>query len=73
MCPQPGLSAFSSEWNATYGTFSAGLNSSDYPLHWSDHVIDLYGRTNRGMSGIIYSYRSVSGPVVRLLYVHVVY
>ena len=57
------LSVYSPEWNATYGTFSKGLDINEEPIYWDPDVVSLYGRTNRGMSGIILSYRNSIGYV----------
>ena len=57
------LSVYSAEWNVTYGTFSEGLDIDEVPVHWNPDVVSLYGRTNRGMSGIILSYRNSIGYV----------
>ena len=51
-----GLSRFSSNWNNSYGTFSVGLNGT-VPVKWNASVIDYYGHTNRGMSGLVLSLR----------------
>lgn len=57
------LSRYCPDWNATYGSFSEGIDADDQPIHWPDDVMTLYGRTNRGMSGIILSYRNSIGYV----------
>ena len=60
------LSAISPEWNASYGTFYEGLNEffgGSRPIHWNESVIKYYGRTNRGMTGIVFSYRFSIGYV----------
>lgn len=55
------LSDFSEYWANTYGNFSAGLDEeTDLPVHWDPGVIALYGRTGRGMSGLILSYTGVA-------------
>ena len=51
------LSHFSSRWNETYGSFSEGLDENDNPIKWNNSVIKLYGRTTRGVSGALLSYR----------------
>jgi ABC-type phosphate transport system substrate-binding protein len=50
------LSSFSSEWNRTYGTFADGLDADEQPIHWNSSVVRFYGRTNRGMTGMVFSY-----------------
>ena len=49
------LSFFSAEWNQTYGTFAEGLDEFDNPINWDPHVVQLFGRTTRGMTGMIFS------------------
>lgn len=50
------LSARSREWEDAYGTFSAGYNFNlREPYHWNKTVIELFGKTNRGISGLIMS------------------
>ena len=58
------LSRFSPSWNATYGRFSEGVDDvTGEPVKWNSSVIDAYARTNRGMSGILLSYRYAIGYV----------
>ncbi|KAK2151738.1 hypothetical protein LSH36_353g08046 [Paralvinella palmiformis] len=61
------LSAISPEWNATYGIFYEGVKvyfgGKEEPIHWNSSVIRYYGRSNRGMTGIIFSYRFSIGYV----------
>ena len=57
------LCRYSSAWNESYGRFSEGLDQNEEPYHWSADVMSLYGRTNRGMSGIVLSYRNSIGYV----------
>ena len=52
------LSAFSAEWRDTLGVFAEGVHEgNESAVHWNDSVIKLWGRTNRGVSGIVLSYR----------------
>ncbi|KAK3104494.1 hypothetical protein FSP39_003380, partial [Pinctada imbricata] len=52
------LSAFSSEWHDAYGQFSRGLDSdTDKPYNWNESVISYYGNQNRGVSGLILSFK----------------
>ena len=51
------LSSFSRAWNDTYGTFADGLNDKEEPVRWNSSVVKFYARTNRGMTGLVYSYR----------------
>lgn len=51
------LSAFSDDWRDTMGVFADGLNDDEKPIRWNDSVVTLWGRTNRGVSGIVLSYR----------------
>ena len=55
------LSSFSSEWNETYGTFADGLDEDEKPVKWNASVVQYYGRTNRGMTGLVFSYRFAIG------------
>ncbi|KAK2138911.1 hypothetical protein LSH36_2238g00026, partial [Paralvinella palmiformis] len=57
------LCKFDPNWNATYGKFPDGLNTDSKPERWNDSVIDLYGHLNRGVSGIILSYRNSVGYI----------
>ncbi|XP_064641563.1 retinal guanylyl cyclase 1-like isoform X2 [Lineus longissimus] len=50
------LSAISPEWNATYGTFSQGVDSDLVPVHWNASVVDYFGYQGRGASGLILSF-----------------
>ena len=67
------LCTFDQNWNSTYGQFPEGLDNNDEPIKWNDTVIDLYGRLNRGVSGIILSfwnslgYLSIADAVVSKL------
>ena len=51
------LSAFDPEWAKHYGHFNDGLDQDDNPIHWNNSVISWYGRTNRGVSGLVLSLR----------------
>lgn len=42
-------------WQLEYGKFSDGLNADGLPIKWNKSVVDFYGYTNRGMSGLIIS------------------
>ena len=56
------LSDHSPAWADTFGNFSIGLDEeSDVPVNWDPDVVDLFGRTNRGLSGLILSYRGSIG------------
>ncbi len=55
------LSQFSSEWNSSFGTFSAGIGNDDKPIYWNDNAIGYYGRTTTGVSGFIMSLKYTIG------------
>ncbi|XP_060085759.1 retinal guanylyl cyclase 1-like [Ylistrum balloti] len=56
------LSAFSQEWSQQYGIFSKGINpDTELPYHWNSDVITYYGQQNRGVSGLILSFRDSIG------------
>ncbi|KAJ8302676.1 hypothetical protein KUTeg_019072 [Tegillarca granosa] len=52
------LSAFSRAWASSYGTFSKGLNTdTNQPYNWGRNIIKYYGERNRGVSGLLISFR----------------
>lgn len=51
------LSSIDENWNRTYGTFSAGIDENDQPYYWNPDAISYYGKTNRGISGLLLSLR----------------
>ncbi|KAJ8303545.1 hypothetical protein KUTeg_019941 [Tegillarca granosa] len=52
------LSSFCPSWKNMYGHFSEGLNSdTDLPYHWGSDVISYYGLHNRGVSGLVISFK----------------
>ena len=58
------LSAFDSNWQQRYGTFTYGLDDNDHPVHWNSSIVRVYGLTNRGLSGMILSIRYSIGYLV---------
>ena len=40
-----------------YGTFTAGLNENDTSLHWEPGVITYFAYRNRGMSGLLVTFK----------------
>ena len=36
--------------------FSAGLDDNQRPQYWDDNVVDFYGNTNAGVSGMLLSF-----------------
>ena len=40
-----------------YGTFTAGLNENDTSLHWEPGVITYFAYRNRGMSGLLLTFK----------------
>ncbi|XP_033753896.1 retinal guanylyl cyclase 1-like [Pecten maximus] len=56
------LTAFSPEWKQQYGVFSKGYDSANgVPYSWGSNVITYYGQQNRGVSGLILSFRNSIG------------
>ncbi|OWF56288.1 Atrial natriuretic peptide receptor 2 [Mizuhopecten yessoensis] len=56
------LGAFSPNWKQQYGMFSKGYDSvNNVPYHWDPTVINYYGQQNRGVSGLILSFRNSIG------------
>ena len=55
------LARYSTTWNNEYGTFAEGLDNNDVPIKWNASVIQYYGFSNRGMSGLILSIRNSIG------------
>ena len=51
------LSEYSADWRSVYGRFSESFDDDENVIHWNASVVDLIGRTNRAVSGIILSYR----------------
>ena len=56
------LVEFSSEWKNTYGQFSEGRDVvSGQPYYWNQTVITYFGEQNRGVSGLILSFKYAIG------------
>lgn len=49
------LSAVSLSWKENYGSFSSGLDNNDVPVRWNASVVTSFGRTNRGVAGMLLS------------------
>lgn len=58
------LTAFSTEWAETYGTFSSGVDTTTdiHPI-WNESAIFKYGYKNPGMTGLILSFKYSIGYV----------
>ncbi|KAL5021662.1 hypothetical protein ScPMuIL_000817 [Solemya velum] len=51
------------EWSSYPGIFNEGLDDNDTPMFWNSSVVDLYGKTTRGMTGLILSIRYTIGYI----------
>ncbi|XP_046550670.1 atrial natriuretic peptide receptor 1-like [Haliotis rubra] len=58
------LASVSQQWADSYGVFSKGVDDNDMPYQWNASVVTQFGQTNRGVSGIILSYKFSIGYLV---------
>ncbi|XP_041376768.1 atrial natriuretic peptide receptor 1-like [Gigantopelta aegis] len=58
------LSSFDADWKLQYGMFNQGLDENDRPVHWNSTTVQVYGQSNRGLSGMMLSIRYSIGYLV---------
>ncbi|XP_067652446.1 atrial natriuretic peptide receptor 1-like [Haliotis asinina] len=58
------LASVSQQWADSYGVFSKGVDDNDVSYTWNASVVTQFGQTNRGVSGIILSYKFSIGYLV---------